>query len=105
LHLHLEGNEMTQPLSPAAQAKKAFTDAACGETYQIEKGLAAAILDVADQVVPDGPRPTADSRYHLHHWTELMDKYYQRQQTRAELLAIAAELEGQPPTQPTREQP
>jgi hypothetical protein len=27
-------------------------------------------------------------------WTKSLDQYYQRQQTRAEILAIAAELEA-----------
>jgi hypothetical protein len=30
----------------------------------------------------------------LNNWTKSMDQYYQRQQTREELLAIAAELEA-----------
>jgi len=56
---------------------------------------AAAILrTAADQVVPDGPKPNANSAFHLMNWTQSLDQYYQRQQTRDELLAIAAELEG-----------
>jgi hypothetical protein len=45
-------------------------------------------------VVPNGPKPSANSDYHLNNWTKSMDQYYQRQQTREELLAIAAELEA-----------
>jgi hypothetical protein len=41
-----------------------------------------------------GPKPSANSDYHLNNWTKSMDQYYQRQQTRADLLAIAAELEA-----------
>ena len=55
--------------------------------------LAAALRAAADQVVPDLPKPSADSDYHLMNWSKSLDQYYQRQQTRAELLAIAAELE------------
>jgi hypothetical protein len=55
--------------------------------------IAAALRAAADQVVPDGPRPSADSDYHLRQWSKSLDQYAQRQQTRAELLAIAAELE------------
>jgi hypothetical protein len=56
--------------------------------------IAAALRAAADQVVPDGPRPSADSDYHLMQWSKSLDQYAQRQQTRAEILAIAAELEG-----------
>ena len=58
------------------------------------EALAAALRAVADQVVPNGPKPSANSDYHLNNWTKSMDQYYQRQQTREELLAIAAELEA-----------
>ena len=89
---------MTEALSPAAQAAvDAWVSARRNQTRTAGryKALAAFCRAVADQVVPDGPKPTADSAFHLQHWTQNMDKYYQRQQTRAELLAIAAELEGQ----------
>jgi hypothetical protein len=83
------------PLSPAA---KAVLDAATQyeinpECYSREIA-AAALRAAADQVVPDGPKPSANSDFHLMNWTKSLDQYYQRQQTRAELLAIAAELEG-----------
>jgi hypothetical protein len=54
--------------------------------------LAAALQAAADQVVPKGPRPSADSAYHLMSWSKSLDQYAQRKQTRAELLAIADEL-------------
>jgi hypothetical protein len=57
--------------------------------------LAAALRAAADQVVPDGPKPSGNSDFHLMNWTKALDQYYQRQQTRDELLAIAAELEAQ----------
>jgi hypothetical protein len=61
--------------------------------------IAAALRAAADQVVPDGPRPSANSDFHLMNWTKSLDQYYQRQQTRDELLAIAAELGGTTPTE------
>ena len=57
-------------------------------------GLAAALRAAADQVVPKGFKPSANSDYHLMNWTKSLDQYYQRQATRDELLAIAAELEA-----------
>jgi hypothetical protein len=82
-------------LSPAAQAvldaARFEVNAECHAPW-----IAAAVLRaVADQVVPDERIPSGDSAYHLMAWTKSLDQYYQRQQTRDELLAIAAELEGQ----------
>jgi hypothetical protein len=87
------------PLSPAAQA---VLDAANGRSvYGPDDCLnesrwivAAALRAAADQVVPKTPKPSANSDYHLMNWTKSLDQYYQREQTRDELLAIAAELEG-----------
>ena len=87
------------PLSPAAQAvwnaannSSAYGPEDClNEARQI---AAAALRAAADQVVPSGPKPSADSDFHLMNWTKTLDQYAQRQQTRAELLAIAAELDG-----------
>jgi hypothetical protein len=56
--------------------------------------IAAALRAAADQVVPCGPKPSANSDFHLMNWTKSLDQYYQRQQTRDELLAIANELEN-----------
>ena len=73
---------MTKPLSPAAQAVlREFTHAACGSTYQVRKGIAAALRAAADQVVP------AASFRNRATWSPLASKI------RSELLAIAAELE------------
>jgi hypothetical protein len=91
---------MTKLLSPAAQAVlDAFRTSHTGQGC-----LAAALRAAADQVVPNGPKPSANSDYHLNNWTKSMElnwrnsqsfiQYYQRQQTREELLAIAAELEA-----------
>jgi hypothetical protein len=88
---------MTKPLSPATQA---VMDAFLSEwdVYAVSEArwaTAAALRAAADQVVPDGPKPSANSDFHLMNWTKSLDQYYQRQQTRAEILAIAAELESQ----------
>jgi hypothetical protein len=78
-------------LSPAAQT---VLDA-YNEVYESDRhAVAAALRAAADQVVPKGPKPSANSDYHLMNWTKSLDQYYQRQQTREELLAIAAELEA-----------
>ena len=85
-------------LSPAAASVvQAFDDryeiCMFGENWQ-EECLAAALRAAADQVVPKGPKPSANSDYHLMNWTKSLDQYYQRQATRDELLAIAAEMEA-----------
>jgi hypothetical protein len=92
---------MKTNLSPATQAVlDAFENASDGEYVEgvwvvnERTMLAAALLAAADQVVPKGPKPSANSDYHLMNWTKSLDQYYQRQQTREELLAIAAELEA-----------
>ena len=79
-------------LSPAAQAVldafRAVPDLRDGPS------IAAALRAAADQVVPEERKPSADSDYHLMNWTKALDTYYQRKQTRAEILAIATELEN-----------
>jgi hypothetical protein len=89
---------MKTNLSPATQAVlDAFLNTP-GEVpmpmWDYGRDLAAALLAAADQVVPKGPKPSANSDYHLMNWTKSLDQYYQRQQTREELLAIADELEA-----------
>jgi hypothetical protein len=61
--------------------------------YNETKALADALRAAVDQVVPDGPEPSANSDFHLMNWTKSLDQYYQRQQTRDQFLAIADELE------------
>jgi hypothetical protein len=73
-------------LSPAAQAVL--------DAWE-RRGVGAALRAAADQVVPVERKPSADSDYHLMNWTKSLDQYYQRQQTRTELLAIANELDPQ----------
>ena len=80
----------TKPLSPAAQA---VLDAFWKQPGD-RSAIAATLRAVADQVVPDGPQPSADSDYHLMCWSKVLDQHAQRQQTRAEILALAVELEG-----------
>ena len=79
---------MTQPLSPAAQAIwDAYQHVDC-DPYRVDPrqaGLAAALSAVADQVVP------AETAPKLMRGPDL-ERLAQRQQTRAEILAIAAEL-------------
>lgn len=84
-------------LSPTAQAiwKAAWNDCPvqCGDIEGTRrKQIAAALEALADQVVPNSPKPSANSGYHLMNWTKSLDQYYQRQQTREEILAIASEL-------------
>jgi hypothetical protein len=79
-------------LSPAAQA---IIDASnCDGSRCVQLHIAAALRAAADQVVPKGPKPSANSDYHLMNWTKSLDQYYQRQQTRQDILDIADELEG-----------
>jgi hypothetical protein len=79
-------------LSPAAQA---IIDASnCAGSRCVQLHIADALRAAADQVVPKGPKPSANSDYHLMNWTKSLDQYYQRQATRDQLLDIAAELEG-----------
>ena len=89
---------MTQLLSPAADAVLDAYMNNCGwldGPLEKDYRCAAAVLRAAaDQVVPEGPKPSANSDYHLMNWTKSLDQYYQRQATREELLAIAADLEA-----------
>ena len=88
-------------LSPQAQAVlDAAHDGAnqvifdIGDDSPVLSCAAAALRAVADQVVPEERKPSADSDYHLMNWRKSLDQYAQRKQTRAELLAIATELEN-----------
>jgi hypothetical protein len=74
-----------QPLSPAAQA---VMDAYVDEDRAGRLAVAAALRAVADQVVP-AENPPAD--FLDAHVAAEID---QRRSTRSEILAIAAELEG-----------
>jgi hypothetical protein len=80
---------MTEPLSPAAQAvSDAYFRAALGKEPSFEvdrKALAAALQAAADQVVPETAPPLIGTPFVR--W-DAMDEI------RAQLLAIADELEG-----------
>jgi hypothetical protein len=77
-----------QPLSPAAAAVlKAAGDSEPG----IYATIAAALRAAADQVVPHLEEPDWGTCYNGHCDIEL---YTDHQRKRAQLLAIAAELEG-----------
>jgi hypothetical protein len=80
-----------KPLSPAAQAvRDAFTSAACGSTYQWNKGIAAAICALADEVVPEHDCEDVDSE----EWLGQSASNQARFRCRFKMLSIAAELEG-----------
>jgi hypothetical protein len=82
-----------QPLSPAAQA---VLDAAAFAEPGFQSSIAAALRAAADQVVPAAPEPLS-----------IMGPVYvaqveKQRKIRAELLAIAAELDGTTQHNPTR---
>jgi hypothetical protein len=86
---------MTEPLSPAARA---VLDAAMQyeinpECYSREIA-AAALRAAADQVVPWKPEPTEESIGPTIDFGYAWALFSQANDTRQELLAIAAELEG-----------
>jgi hypothetical protein len=82
---------MTEPLSPAAQA--VLDGFRAVPTLMDGPSIAGALRAVADQVVPEQqePVPNEDSVVEMQGWACVS----QRQRTRSQLLAIAAELEGQ----------
>ena len=78
-------------LSRAAQAvMDAYINAPCGKSRGV--WVAAALRAAADQVVPEQqePVPDVDSVVEMQGWACVS----QRQRTRSQFLAIAAELEG-----------
>ena len=77
-------------LSPAAQA---VLDATGRKTWYRNDDIAAALRAAADQVVPNEPAPTG-MRPAGDVYSAREIRRGQRQETRNQLLAIAAELEG-----------
>jgi len=74
-------------LSPAAQAVlNEFAHAACGSTYKVRKGLAAALRAVADQAAKFEP---------LGDPAEDCIRGAEREHMRGKFYTIAAELEAQ----------
>ena len=87
---------MTKPLSPAAQAVlDAFTEDNSLHDWKHNhyntEALAAALRAAADQVVPDLPKPTDEGTRQA---DTNIDYWEDCQQHRANLLAIAYELEA-----------
>ena len=74
---------MTKPLSPAAQS---VLDAFESTMFADHYAIAAALRAAADQVVPEHANPVGDEHDDARHdqWMRI----------RAQLLAIAAEMEG-----------
>lgn len=88
---------LASDLSPAAQAIwEAFNEDEAGVFVDYGDKLATALQAAADQVVPEQAEPPCGESEPWPQSYQLMadSKWEQRQQTRAELLAIAAELEG-----------
>ena len=61
--------------------------------YEARK-IAAALRAAADQVVPEESDPDPIKAWSIDDWNHMNITRYQREETRRELLAIAAELEG-----------
>jgi hypothetical protein len=79
-------------LSPAAQA--VITASNCAGSRIVQLHIAAALRAAADQVVPNEPAPTG-MRPAGDVYSSREIRRGQRQETRSQLLAIAAELENQ----------
>ena len=80
---------MTKPLSPAAEAIFFAADGMQPRQYR-GRALAAAIRELADQVVPDEGH-TLPIHVSSAEWL----RFDERKKIRADILAIATELEGQ----------
>ncbi len=81
-------------LSPAAQAVLDAVEDDCIHPDDKHRIAAAALRAAADQVVPDEPAPTG-MRPAGDVYSSREIRRGQRQETRSQLLAIAAELENQ----------
>jgi hypothetical protein len=67
-------------------------DSAFDQAGTTRQGIAAALRAAADQVVPEEPAPKG-MQASVRQFTHQEWRRYQRQEIRAELLAIATELE------------
>ena len=86
----------TTPLSPAAQAvlDALHTENSTGpERYWARANAVAALRAVADQVVPVEAEIDPLKAWSIEDWNHMNATKYQREETRRQLLAIAAELE------------
>jgi len=83
---------MTELSLQAQAVYDAYRKAAARPYYYERSGLVAALRAAADQVVPEEqePVPDVDSVVEMQGWACVS----QRQRTRSQFLAIAAELEG-----------
>ena len=77
-------------LSPAAQAVLSAADSAFDQAGTTRQGIAAALRAAADQVVPEEESCEGGFSDSLEHQCRASE----RRLARAELLALAAELEG-----------
>ncbi len=84
---------MTDPFLAAQAIEDAYFNA---DGFGYRNGLAAALRAAADQVVPEQAEPPCGESEPWPQSYQLMadSKWEQRQETRAKLLAIATELEG-----------
>lgn len=88
---------MTNPPIQAQAVLDAFNNTGCnsrqwcdGKAPQIK--LAAALEAVADQVVPEEPGFDLLEALSPDYWNQMNAKKYQREESRRQLFAIAAEL-------------
>ncbi len=101
---------MTQPLSPAAQAViDAWVTARRNQTRTVGRyeALAAALVAVANQVTPEAVEPeyTPNGGPNLDvACVGVWLIWHANSSVRTKLLAIAAELKGQSPTQPINQE-
>jgi hypothetical protein len=82
-------------LSPAAEAVlNAYENSPRnGFCLGEQKALAAALRAAADQVVPEEPDLNPVGAWSTYDWNHMNATKYQREESRRQLLAIAAELE------------
>jgi hypothetical protein len=79
-------------LSPQAQAVLNATD--YPEDWATRMRVAGALRAAADQVVPEEPGLNPVDVWSTYDWNHMNATKYQREESRRQLLAIAAELEG-----------
>ena len=91
--------------SPAQKALSAFNER-CELCFSVDDDwvaqcLAAALEAVADQVVPEEEGLNPVNAWNVEDWNHMNITRYQREETRRQLLAIAAELRGDTTTTET----
>ena len=89
-------------LSPAAQAVlDAYDNSPFDEDCGDRVAIAAALRAVADEVVPEEEGLNPVDAWNVEDWNHMNITRYQREETRRQLLAIAAELRGDTTTTET----